>query len=183
MHYSAQQLQDEIRRVAAQFPATGADAPVFSAAKRWEFLARLSLSGSVADTCRMSGVKQSTAYGYRREHPDFAVLWDDALREALGRMETEAGRRAVDGTDKPVFHKGEEVGYIREYSDQLLMFLIRKHDASYNNTRSQVELSGPGGGPIAHADMTPQRRQQLVNAILASADADRTQVTDVDPLS
>ena len=40
-------------------------------------------------------------------------------------MELEARRRAVKGTDKPVFQRGEQVGTIREYSDTLLMFLLK----------------------------------------------------------
>lgn len=179
-------LQDEIRRIAAQFPQTGTDAPVFTAAKRWEFLARLSLCGNVNDAARRSGVNVSTVNGRIRGDAGFAEQVKDALAEGVGRMESEAFRRAVEGTDKPVFQKGDLVGYVREYSDSLLALLLRRHDPAYAASSSRVEVSGPGGGPIAHADMTPQRRRILAAEILAAAQRDdqaEAASADVDPLS
>ena len=56
-------------------------------------------------------------------------------------MEAEARRRGVEGTLKPVFYKGEECGQVREYSDTLLIFLLKAHDPKYRD-RQQVEHSG-----------------------------------------
>ena len=40
-------------------------------------------------------------------------------------LEPEAIRRAVEGVEKPVYQGGELVGYVREYSDTLLIFLLK----------------------------------------------------------
>jgi hypothetical protein len=41
-------------------------------------------------------------------------------------VEDEAHRRAVEGYNpRPVYHKGEKVGEIREYSDSLLALLLK----------------------------------------------------------
>jgi len=40
-------------------------------------------------------------------------------------LEAEAWRRAVEGVEKPVFQGGVQVGVIREFSDSVLMFLLR----------------------------------------------------------
>jgi hypothetical protein len=41
----------------------------------------------------------------------------------------EAVRRAKDGYIKPVFHQGVKVGEVREYSDVLLMFMLKARPA------------------------------------------------------
>jgi hypothetical protein len=41
-------------------------------------------------------------------------------------LEAEAHRRAVEGVEKPVgWYKGRPGGYVREYSDVLLIFLLK----------------------------------------------------------
>ena len=41
-------------------------------------------------------------------------------------LEDEVDRRAVEGVEKPVgWHKGKPGGYVREYSDTLLIFLLK----------------------------------------------------------
>ncbi len=48
-----------------------------------------------------------------------------AHAEACDALASEARRRAVEGVLKPVYYKGKLVGFIREYSDTLLMFLMK----------------------------------------------------------
>ena len=48
-----------------------------------------------------------------------------AEEDAIQQLELEARRRAFEGFDKPVFHAGEQCGLIRQYSDVLLMFLLK----------------------------------------------------------
>lgn len=60
---------------------------------------------------------------------------------AVERMENEARRRAVEGTLRPVFHGGAQVGEVREYSDTLLIFLLKAHDPKYRD-KQQIEYSG-----------------------------------------
>jgi hypothetical protein len=63
-------------------------------------------------------------------------------------MEQEADRRAIEGVDEPVFHKGTVVGHIRKYSDTLLIFRLKAlAPAKYRETIRQ-EHSGPEGGPL-----------------------------------
>ena len=40
-------------------------------------------------------------------------------------MEQEAFRRALDGVEEPIFHRGVQVGSVTKYSDNLLQFLLR----------------------------------------------------------
>jgi hypothetical protein len=61
----------------------------------------------------------------RKANPDFAKRWQEALDEAADILEKEAWRRAAEGTEEPVFHKGDICGHVRRYSDNLLMFMLK----------------------------------------------------------
>lgn len=89
-------------------------------------------------------------YQLRDEDPAFAAEWDNALQEAMDNAEGETYRRAVKGTLKPVFHKGEEVGKIREYSDTLLMFWLKAHRPEKYRETVRNEMTGANGEPIKH---------------------------------
>ena len=72
----------------------------------------------------------------RKADADFARRWSEADNLAIERMEAEADRRAVDGTDKPVFYQGERCGEIREYSDTLLVFRLKARRPEVYRERS-----------------------------------------------
>ena len=97
--------------------------------KDWKpaFIEALRATGNVTRAAKYAGRSRNQAYHVRRQSEDFAAQWDDALEEATDLLDAEARRRAVTGTDKPVFYKGEVVGSITKYSDSLLMFLLKAH--------------------------------------------------------
>jgi hypothetical protein len=96
---------------------------------KWEkaFLLYLSATGNVSSAAMRAGIERSTAYRLYESAPDFAEAWDAALEVACDALELEARRRAFVGTAKPVFYKGQEVGSIREYSDTLMVVLLKAH--------------------------------------------------------
>ena len=79
--------------------------------------------------------------------PVYAEAYKMAKREASDNLAVEARRRAVEGVENPVYQGGSLVGYRTEFSDTLLMFLMRATDAKYREKLAHV---GPGGGPIRH---------------------------------
>lgn len=91
------------------------------------FVAALASSGVVRVACQTAGVDRSTAYRHRADDPAFADAWDGAMDDAMDTMEAEARRRAIEGTRKPVYYKGVRCGSIREYSDVLLIFMLKGH--------------------------------------------------------
>ncbi|MCB9852655.1 MAG: hypothetical protein H6819_06140 [Phycisphaerales bacterium] len=83
----------------------------------------------------------STLKNWRRADAEFAEKLESARAEAADTLELEARRRAVDGVERPVFHKGEIVGHTREYSDSLLAMLLRgSNPAKYGNRSSDVNV-------------------------------------------
>lgn len=102
----------------------------------------LATGGSVYSAARAAGVARSTAYKWREEDPEFRELWDDALESGIDRMEDEAHRRAVEGVDKPVFHKGEVCGTVREYSDTLMIFQLKARRPEKYRERTDTNVTG-----------------------------------------
>ena len=118
--------------------------------KSWKplFLNTLRGTGNVRLAASNAGVARQVVYRARDSSDKFRADWDEALEEARELLEAEARRRAAIGVDEPVFYKGEVVGQIRKYSDNLLMFLLKAHWPEKFRDNYGVEHSGPGGGPV-----------------------------------
>lgn len=95
--------------------------------ENWEeqFIKALAETGNVKAACHVSGVGRATAYRRRNDNPDFAAAWESAIEESVDILEIEARRRALKGIDKPVYQSGKKVGDIKEYSDTLMIFLLK----------------------------------------------------------
>lgn len=99
-----------------------------------QFLEALSNTGNVRYACKSAGVARQTAYDFKGKDAEFAEKWDDAIDESTDVLELECRRRALHGVErkrwvrsgtdakgKPQFEQVVE----REYSDVLLMFLLK----------------------------------------------------------
>lgn len=97
--------------------------------KGWRepFLAALGDYGNVCKAAKRAGIHRSVAYRERSADGEFSAAWDAAVKLGTDALEDEARRRAVEGTLKPVFQGGKRVGSVREYSDALLIFLLKAH--------------------------------------------------------
>lgn len=150
--------------------------------RRAAFLAALAETGNVTESARAAGVARPHVYEWKRDDSSFAAAWDDALEQAADVMEREALRRAVEGTRRlkfdrsgkpiliPVFGPDgrpvyrvdsdgnttdqlEMAPYIEnEYSDTLLIFLLK--GARPEKYRERNEITGSGGGPIVIRQFT-----------------------------
>jgi len=92
-----------------------------------DFLGALATGAAVKDAAKAAGVQPRTVYKWRDKDPLFAEEWQTALKTSLTALEREAARRALEGTKKPVYRGGELVGHVTEYSDSMLMFLLKRH--------------------------------------------------------
>jgi hypothetical protein len=115
----------------------------------WErvFLEALRKTPNVSAACASAGVARKTAYAHRNADPEFAAAWDDALEQSTDSLVGECYRRACQGTERPVFHQGEECGRIKEYSDTLAIFLLKAHRRSIYGDKAQVDVT-TGGQPL-----------------------------------
>ena len=113
----------------------------WSLSARERFIAELRATANVSRSAGSIGINRRTAYDWRRQHPDFAAEWDEAIEHAVDELETEARRRAFEGVNEPVFYKGAECGYIRKYSDKLLELLLKAHRPDKYRESLKFELS------------------------------------------
>ncbi len=128
------------------------------------FLKNLRESGNIGTACAKAKVGRTTFYDHRKADAAFAAQVGEALEDAGDVLEAEAWRRAVKGVLKPVFGSlgrgagSGEVGTIREYSDTLLIFLLK--GTKPEKFRETLGVTGPGGGPLLFreviAELTPE---------------------------
>jgi hypothetical protein len=130
--------------------------------KNWRevFLKTLAETAVFASACKVAQVDPRTARRHRRKDPDFAERWDEALELALDLMELEARRRALHGTERPVYQGGKLVGTIREYSDTLMIFLLKAYRPERFRERYEVRPT-PSGDDHPRADRDPGCRRPI----------------------
>lgn len=109
---------------------------------RDRFIQKLAETCNVSEACRFAAIGRTTAYEMRDSEPEFAAAWKDAEDEAADKLEREAWRRAVEGTDKPVTFQGEITATYKEYSDRMLELLLKAHRPERYVERSRVEVTG-----------------------------------------
>jgi hypothetical protein len=148
--------------------------------RKGAFLAAYVRTASITKAARAARIERRLHYNWLADDPDYPKQFEAAQREAAQILEDEAIRRAHEGIVKPLTYKGqfsyktrpkknadgslviengktvyEEYGAplaIREYSDGMMMFLLRGFMPAKYRENSSVELSGPGGAPISVAD-------------------------------
>lgn len=116
--------------------------------KKAEFLAVLGSTANVTKAAEVTAISRTEWYRTKAEDVEFAAAWTEAVETGTDALEDEAVRRAAEGTLKPVFWQGNECGYIREYSDTLLMFTLKARRPEKYRDRTAVAHSGPDGGAI-----------------------------------
>lgn len=94
--------------------------------KMEEFLAAFVECGVVNAACIKAKISRDIFYDWKKNSKEFAQAFAYAVEEVADDLEEEAIRRATKGVVKTVYNKnGEAVGEITEYSDQLLIFLLK----------------------------------------------------------
>jgi hypothetical protein len=105
------------------------------------FLEAFESTGMVSAACAAAGVGRTTVYRRRQQDESFAVAWHDLEEDIADQLEGEAFRRAVKGTEKPITVAGEREA-IREYSDKLLIVLLRARRPALHRDNFQIEHAG-----------------------------------------
>ena len=114
--------------------------------KKKRFLEKYIDIGDITLTAKVTGIDRSTHYKWLEEDPEYQLNFAAADKQALDVLESEAYRRAVKGVNKPIYYKGQRCGYVREYSDSLLIFLLKGN--APEKYRERHELVGANGKPL-----------------------------------
>ena len=105
------------------------------------FLDVLSETGNITEACKAIKVSRMSLYRFRKKNKKFAEAWEEAEYRGVDALIEEARRRAHDGVDEPHFYQDQIVGYVRKYSDTLLIFLIKAKRPEYRDTY-QMNMDG-----------------------------------------
>jgi mannose/cellobiose epimerase-like protein (N-acyl-D-glucosamine 2-epimerase family) len=116
--------------------------------KDGKFLATLAKTADVTVSAKAAGYSRRSVYEWRENDETWRENWEDAWHRGVDAMEEEARRRAIDGVNKAVYHKGKIVGYEKVYSDNLLMFMLKARRPETFRDNSSVEHIGKGGAPL-----------------------------------
>jgi hypothetical protein len=128
------------------------------------FLRVLAETGNISISCARVKISRDAFYYRRNSRPGFAKAVKNAFRISTDALEAEARRRAQEGIEKPVTFKGEPVFVwidkkgkilpgpkkgaqkipliLREYSDTLLIFLLKAHRPKKFRERQEVQHKG-----------------------------------------
>lgn len=151
-------------------------------AKKEAFLEAFALCGVIGTAAKLSGCHRDSHNVWMVNDPDYPQRFADARENYVDRLVAEATRRACDGTARMKFHNGKAITdpktkrpYVdREYSDSLLMFLIKKERPEYREA-STLHLDGRVQATVKPVDLSDAQ----LALIAARAIEDQSDVIDV----
>lgn len=112
------------------------------------FLAAFGASASIVQASRWAKLNRGSHYNWMKEDPTYPARFEDAKNKAARTLEDEAVRRAHQGLRKAIYYKGKVVGHETEYSDTLMLALLKANAPEKFIDRTATTLSAPGGGPV-----------------------------------
>jgi hypothetical protein len=118
--------------------------------KRRYLKALVETGGNVTRACELAGVDRSTPYTPQwRGDPVLAKALEQAREMAIDALEAEVIRRGFEGVEEPVgWYKGQPGGYVRKYSDVLLIFKLKAAKPDVYADRMEFR------GSLANLDMS-----------------------------
>lgn len=122
---------------------------------RARVIAEFRRTGRVDLACASAGCDRTSHYLWLKEHADYRAEFEAAREQVAGLLEDEAVRRAYHGTMKPVAVAGK-VTVVTEFSDQLLMFLLKCRNRPVFGERWTGELTGKNGAPLLPLSVVDQ---------------------------
>ena len=145
----------------------------FTARKKKRFLEVLAQTSNVSEAARGAGLTRVQVCKIYEIDEKFAMAWRTAIDEAVDDLEHEARRRALDGTEEPVFYQGKECARVRRYSDSLMLALLKAERPEKYKDRVASELSGELRGgvlavpqamdPVAWAEIAVEYQRRLAS--------------------
>ena len=118
--------------------------------------------GYVRTAAQSVGVSNTIHYHWLESDEEYQKLYDQAKLQMRDEMVAEAWRRGWRGWDKPIIYKGEITGTYREYSDNLLMFILKQLDPSFRDNATAIGINS--GGPVEVTFVSPQANNSSGNS-------------------
>jgi len=122
-----------------------------------------------------------------KRHAVYRKAFEAADQSVQDMLEQEAIRRGVQGVERPVYQGGRMVGYVRDYSDPCLIFLMKCRILRYRGAdANQILVDGKIDHHHEHEhnlklDLTPGRLAEITRIFHESRIIDVTAVETVPP--
>lgn len=145
---------------------SGPNKPGSSSSRPWKskiYLDVLRETGEAALARQEAGCCYNTVINARRRTKGFRDAEEEALRAYRATIGREIHRRGVEGVDKPIYHLGQVVGWVKDYSDRLLIEHARRHIKEYREKIS-IDQKTQGSLTVDLADLkqlSPESRDDL----------------------
>lgn len=105
------------------------------------------IKGTITGAAKFAGIDPAYHYRWLEQDPDYPQMFKTAHLYAGEALIEEGRRRALEGIEEPTgWYKGQPGGFVRRYSDALLIFLIK--GAFPDIYKDRHEHTGKNGGPI-----------------------------------
>jgi predicted HTH domain antitoxin len=117
---------------------------------------------SITKAAEMIGICRDKHYEWLKDEK-YAEQFRNAHDQMGDILEAEGYRRAVEGWDEPVWNKdGFLCGYIRKYSDSLLLKMLPANKERYKEKQTEVNIHNNVN--VQLADAMDAARERLINA-------------------
>lgn len=120
-----------------------------------KFLAAFEECGSLIRASRWAKISRQNHWKWMHEDPLYPAAFAEAERRSVWSLKDEAVRRAREGLRRAKWHKGKIVGYETEFSDTLLIQMLKARAPEEFRERIDQRLTGKDGEsliPAATAD-------------------------------
>lgn len=107
--------------------------------KKERFLEAYAELGTITHAAEAAGVDRRTHYRWLEDDETYKEAFLAAEEAVADLLEREALRRAIEGTERIIYHQGEPVGAERQFSDTLLIFLMKGHKPDKYRERVHVK--------------------------------------------
>jgi len=128
--------------------------------------------GNVSRACQNLGIERRNVYRWVESNKEFAEAFERAQQLGLKRLEDEARRRAFEGVDKAITYQGEITATVKEYSDTLMIFLLKGGMPEKYKDQTRTEIVGDGGGPLVFSSRAEEDKR--LAALLGKVNAGAT---------
>ena len=119
-----------------------------SFAKKRAFIAAYQRTVSVHAAGRAAGIRPEIHYQWLKSDPTYRAAWETVQDQAAQSLEDEAVRRAMEGVKSMRLHKGlpvkhgRKILYDLEFSDQLLLALLKRFRPALYRERTETQVTG-----------------------------------------
>lgn len=111
-------------------------------------------------------IHRSVAYRWRETDQAFREAWERAYAAGTEFFEEEAKRRAILGTEEPVWYQGKQVGTVRKPSDRLMELMLKARAPEKYRERVDIQHSA---APMSPAELQAAREAGMRPEVEAAA--------------